>query len=246
MKFPTADRYSEAVQNPTVYFIDAEVKRRQVQTDALGLPEVLSGGFAFTYRFTGRGNDIAVRCFHREIPELFERYQAISAFLASIRSRFFVDFAFAEHGLRVDGTVLPVVRMHWIEGETLLGYVLRRRSDRGALEHLREQLLGFAREAESHGYAHGDIQHRNLMVRADGALKLVDYDGMYVPPLRHLRAADAGHPHFQLPSRAATDYGPRMDRFPLAVIDLSSGSAAGSPGAFRAVSSWRESHSVTQ
>lgn len=232
MRFPSADRYNEAVQNPGLYFSDPEAKRRRVQTDALGLPEVLSGGFAFTYRFGGAGGDIAVRCFHREIPELFERYRSISAFLASLRSRFFVDFAFAERGVRVDGVELPVVRMRWVEGETLLGYIARRRSEPGALADLRTQLLAFAEEAEGRGYAHGDVQHRNLMVAADGALKLVDYDGMYVPALRHLKSADAGHPHFQPPSRAAGDFGPRMDRFALAVIDLSLEALQEMPGLF--------------
>lgn len=221
MRFPSADRYNEAVQNPSVYFSDPEVKRRQVQTDALGLPEVLSGGFAFTYRFCGSGGDIAVRCFHREIPELFERYRAIASFLATARSQFFVDFSFSERGIRIDGIDLPVVRMQWIEGETLLGYVARRRSDPAALDRLRDNLLAFAEESERRGFAHGDVQHRNLMVTPNGSLKLVDYDGMYVPALKHLKAADGGHPHFQPPSRSMHDFGPRMDRFPLTVIDFS-------------------------
>lgn len=232
MKFPPADRYNEAVQNPNFYFSEAEVKRRRVQSDALGLPEVLSGGFAFTYRFTGASGDIAVRCFHRAIPELFERYRSISTFLASLNSRFFVDFVFAERGVRIDGADLPVVRMRWVEGETLLGYVARRRSEPRALIDLREQLLAFADEAESRGYAHGDVQHRNLMVASDGKLKLVDYDGMFVPALKHLKAADAGHPHFQPPTRTAADYSQRMDRFPLAVIDLSLEALAKAPDLF--------------
>ncbi len=232
MKFPSADRYNEAVQNPAVYFLDPDVKGRRVQTDALGLPEVLSGGFAFTYRFIGAGGDIAVRCFHREIPELLERYNAISAFLARLRSRFFVEFAYVGRGIRVENARLPIVRMQWVEGETLLGYVARRRGEPRALAQLREQLGAFAEEGEGSGYAHGDIQHRNFMVTPDGALKLVDYDGMYVPALRHLRAADAGHPHFQLPSRPAGDFGPRMDRFPLAVLDLSLEALQQAPGLF--------------
>ena len=120
MNFPSAARYNEAVQSPHFCFSDPEVRRRQVHTDALGLPEALSGGFAFIYRFSGTGGDIAVRCFNRKIPELFERYRAISGFLQTFRSSFFVDFAFAEHGVRIDGKNFPVVRMPWIEGQTLL------------------------------------------------------------------------------------------------------------------------------
>ena len=195
-------------------------------------PRCCRGDSPSTYRFTGAGGDIAVRCFHREIPELLERYNAISAFLARLRSRFFVEFAYVARGIRIEAARLPIVRMQWVEGETLLGYVARRRADPHALAHLREQLGAFAEEGERSGYAHGDIQHRNFMVTPDGALKLVDYDGMYVPALRHLRAADGGHPHFQLPSRPAGDFGPRMDRFPLAVIDLSLEALQEAPGLF--------------
>jgi hypothetical protein len=221
MKFPSGERYNEAVQNTQVYFSDPAITQGRVQTDAMGLPDVLSGGFAFTYKFRGPSGDMAVRCFHREIPDLFERYRAISAFLNSIKSRFFVDFVFSEKGIKVEGAFLPVVRMQWVEGETLLGYVDRHRFQPNSLANLRTQVLAFADEADSYGYAHGDVQHRNLMVTATGALRLVDYDGMYVPALKHLKAADGGQPNFQPPSRSARDYGPRMDRFPLAVIDFS-------------------------
>ncbi len=70
------------------------------------------------------------------------------------------------------------------------------------------------------------------MVTNSGVLKLVDYNAMFVPALKHLRAADAGHPHFQLPHRTANDYGPRMDRFPLAVIDLSLEALLAEPALF--------------
>jgi hypothetical protein len=189
MNYPSGDRYSEFVQNPTVYFLDPSIRERRVQTDALGLPEVQSGGFAFTYQFSGIGSDIALRCFHRYIPDLFERYKAISVFLKSVRSQFFVDFTFLEHGLATDGATLPVVTMQWIEGETLLGYLSRRRADRLGIANLRDQLVLLSDELEKLSFAHGDIQHRNIMVTNSGVLKLVDYDAMFVPALKHLRGS---------------------------------------------------------
>ena len=32
-------------------------------------------------------------------------------------------------------------------------------------------------------FAHGDIKPDNIIVRPDGSLTLVDYDGMYVPSM---------------------------------------------------------------
>ncbi|MCC7283096.1 MAG: hypothetical protein IT556_11980 [Acetobacteraceae bacterium] len=220
MKYPGAEHYNEAVQNPAVFFLDPIIRGGTVKTDGLGLPNVVSGGFAYTYRFGTRAGDIAVRCFHRDIPDLLERYRETGRFLKALNSTYFVAFEFLAKGVRIAGTVHPVVRMAWVEGETLLGFVQRCRHDKAAIGRLRRQIAEFAAGTEAHGFAHGDIQHRNLMVAHDGTLKLVDYDAMFVPALRHLTTADAGHPNFQPPSRTATDYGPRMDRFPLAVLDL--------------------------
>jgi len=122
--------------------------------------------------------------------------------------------------------------MEWVDGETLLDYVFRVRRQPAALGKLREQLAAFAEEAERCGYAHGDVQHRNIIVASDGNLRFVDYDGMFVPALKGLQAADNGHPHFQSPRRTPKDFGVYMDRFPLAVIDLSLEALARSPQLF--------------
>src|SRR4051812_22980232 len=104
MTYPTANRYNEAVQAPQVYFSVPDVRQRRVQEDGLGLPDVLSGGFAFTYKFVGANGNIAVRCFHREISDIFTRYQEISAFLSSaaLASPYFVKFAFFPTGVSLD------------------------------------------------------------------------------------------------------------------------------------------------
>jgi serine/threonine protein kinase len=221
MSYPTANRYNEAVQAPQLYFSVPEVRQRKVKEDGLGLPEVLSGGFAFTYKFVGAGGNIAVRCFHKEISNIFRRYQEISSFLSSAGSPFFVKFAFFQSGVNLDQESFPVVIMDWVEGDTLLSYIERHRVDPQIIGRLRQQLLALSEEQARLGYAHGDIQHRNIIVDRSGALKLVDYDGMYVPALARLPAADFGHPHFQHPLRGATDFGPTIDRFPLIVLDLS-------------------------
>lgn len=120
MKFPSFQEYDEFAQNPGLFFTDREIRERHAALDALGLPEGLSGNFAVTYRFCGPRGDIAVRCFHRNVPDLFERYRAISRFLDQLHS------AFIEQGLRVEPQRLPVLRMAWIVGETLLAHVERR------------------------------------------------------------------------------------------------------------------------
>ncbi|WP_271504987.1 hypothetical protein [Bradyrhizobium sp. CCBAU 11357] len=232
MNFPSAGHYNEAVQAPSLYFSVPDIQKCKVQTDALELPEVLSGGFAYTYKFIGPTSNLAVRCFHREISDIFRRYREISSFLRQANSPYFVNFSFFPGGVRVNNAAFPVVTMDWIDGETLLSFAARHRANSDAIARLSEQIFALSEDFELRGYAHGDIQHRNMMISRRGELKLVDYDAMFVPALADLGAADFGHPHFQHPARTAADYGPKMDRFPLIVLDLSLAALRAKPSLF--------------
>jgi putative hemolysin len=71
---------------------------------------------------------------------------------------------------------------------------------------------------------HGDLQHGNVILvpgRDAGSLavKLIDYDGMFVPALAGSPSGEVGHPAYQHPQRLREGtYGPEVDRFPLLVI----------------------------
>ena len=52
-------------------------------------------------------------------------------------------------------------------------------------------------------------------------IKLVDYDGMFVPGMAPGNGSETGHRHFQHPAGASSDFGPGMDRFSFIALDLS-------------------------
>jgi hypothetical protein len=52
-------------------------------------------------------------------------------------------------------------------------------------------------------------------------LRLIDYDGMYVPPMQTGCGEEVGHKHWQHPQRSQRDFGPNMDRFSFIVVDVS-------------------------
>jgi hypothetical protein len=56
---------------------------------------------------------------------------------------------------------------------------------------------------------------------ANGDIKLIDYDGMFVPGMRPGNGSETGHKHFQHPDRRVSDFGPKMDRFSFIALDLS-------------------------
>jgi hypothetical protein len=220
MSYPQAIEYHEALQDPRRAFSDPMLKAGTVAQTPLGLPLALSGGFALTYTVQTGARKFAVRCFHREVPEAQERYALISAKLKSLSSPYFVDFDFQPSGIRIGGRPFPIVKMDWVEGETLGIHLDRIASNRTAVAALRRSFAELAEYLQRNGIAHGDIQNDNVMV-AGNMLRLIDYDGMFVPGMREGHGSEVGHKHFQHPGRAAKHFGPWMDCFSFIVLDVS-------------------------
>src|SRR5262249_30658129 len=101
MPYPQITEYHEAVQHPQLAFVDPELKQGTVAENNLGLPMVMSGGFALTYAVTTVRRKCAVRCFHREIPAIQQKYDAIAKKLRLLTGGYFVDFDFQQSGIRV-------------------------------------------------------------------------------------------------------------------------------------------------
>jgi hypothetical protein len=220
MRYPQITEYHEAVQHPAQAFIDPDLKQGAVAENTLGLPLVMSGGFALTYAVTTPRRKSAVRCFHREIPEVQQKYAAISGKLRALANGCFVDFDFQQAGISVRRQVYPIVRMDWVEGDTLGVWLDKHFDDPRALAKARGDFAAIARLLEREGIAHGDIQNGNVMV-TNGDIKLIDYDGMFVPGMHPGNGSETGHKHFQHPDRRASSFGPTMDRFSFIALDLS-------------------------
>src|SRR6266700_1739626 len=220
MPYPQIVEYHEAVQHPSQAFTDPELKQGAVAENNLGLPLVMSGGFALTYAVTTPRRKCAVRCFHREIPAIQQKYDATSKKLRSLAIGCFVDFDFQQSGISVRQRVFPIVRMDWVEGDTLGIWLDKNFNNPPALEKARTDFVAIARFLEREGIAHGDIQNGNVMV-ADGEIKLIDYDGMFVPGMHPGNGSETGHRHFQHPGRRVANFGPGMDRFSFIALDLS-------------------------
>jgi formylglycine-generating enzyme required for sulfatase activity len=184
-----------------------------------------SGNFADVYELRcPDGGRWAVKCFTREVPGLSERYQEISRHLAQARLPFAVDFHYLEQGIRVAGRCYPVLKMDWVEG-LLLNDFVRQYLDRPAmLEALADLWVRLARRLRRAGVAHGDLQHGNVLLvpgrdEQHLALRLIDYDGMFVPALSGAPSGEVGHPAYQHPQRLReSTYNADVDRFPLLVI----------------------------
>ncbi len=218
--YPQIVEYNEVIQHPATAFADPELRQGRVKENALGLPIVLSGGFALTYTITTPQRQLAVRCFHRQIPGADRKYASISKQMASLHARYFVGFNYLKEGIKVKQAVYPIVKMVWVEGDPLGIWLDKNSRNSTLMEKVRGEFVTLAAYLHQHEIAHGDIQNGNVMMSPSG-ITLIDYDGMYVPGMTTGNGSETGHKHFQHPNREACHFGPTMDRFSFIVLDLS-------------------------
>jgi len=209
---------------PRVSFTDPDLQSATHATNQLGMPIVISGNFAYVFKMllTG-GRAQAIRCFRQHVGDREVRYQAINKHLDSRALKYAAGFEYDSTGMRVEGRVFPILKMEWINGNTLdvhVDQLLKTPSPRQSLLSLAGEWLRVLDDLRSGGAAHGDIQHGNIMVTSAG-LRLVDLDGMFVPALAGRSATEVGHRHFQHPQRTERHFDLSVDNFPALVTYIS-------------------------
>jgi hypothetical protein len=226
MSWPLSQDYNEAIQDPLANFSDPELRKGELATNALGLPLPRSGNFADVYevRCPETGNKWAVKCFTRQVGDQANRYTQIGQHLEQAKLPFGVDFQYLIRGIRIRSTWYPVLKMRWVEG-LLLNEFVREHVDKPVLLHALGQIwLRMSRRLREARIAHADLQHGNVILvpgrkMQSLAVKLIDYDGMFVPALAGKKSGEVGHPNYQHPQRLREGtYSGEVDRFPLLVV----------------------------
>ncbi len=217
MSWPTPQDYNEAIQNPHLNFADEELRLGVAEVNALGLPQASTGAFASAYRIKCPERDVAVRCFLQSVSDQQDRYKALAATMRGIETPLFVEFEYLEKGIRVSGTWHPIVKMTWVDGQTLDAFIRQNKDDKEKLLSIAESFKLACGHLQQMGIAHGDLQHGNIMVQ-DDSLRLIDYDGMFVSSLTGFASNELGHPNFQHPGRSNSLFDASMDNFSSWVI----------------------------
>jgi len=225
MSWPQSQDYNEAIQSPPSSFADPELRKGQAATNAFGLPMPRSGNFADVYEVRcANGSSWAVKCFTREVSGLRDRYQEISRSLQQAKLPFTVEFTYLEQGIRIRSDWYPILKMQWVEGFTLNEFVRQQLDKPAMLGGLLQIWTRMATRLRETGIAHADLQHGNVLLvpgstASSVAVKLIDYDGMFVPALSGKKSGEVGHPSYQHPQRLREGiYSPEVDRFPVLLI----------------------------
>ena len=188
-----------------------------------GEPYMDSGNFSVVFKMTDGTKEYAVKCFTRELPGRTEAYTKITRSLAAIESQYMVDMEYLDDELYVDvngGAEFPVLKMEWIDGIPLDRYVRQARGDRRRLRQLGDHFCDMARWLLCQPIAHGDLKPDNILVRRDGTLVLVDYDGMFVPSMAGEKWRESGTPPYSHRLRREMSFDAHADDYAVILIAL--------------------------
>ena len=236
MQYPLISEYVRAMQDPAgnldqlAYLVPV--------LDDHGEPMRSSGAFAVVFKMKDEstGKEYALKCFTEDQEGRAEAYRQIADELESVDSTYVTSVKYLEKELFVDSNCdddeFPVLLMDWIDGETMDRYIAENLYDNYAMSMLCYRFCKMAAWLRSQPFAHGDIKPDNIMVRPDGSLTLIDYDGMFVPSMKGQTSPTIGTKDFSHPLRTKDDFDETIDDFALATIALSLKAISLSPSLF--------------
>lgn len=225
MQYPLISEYVAAIRDARENL--DELAYLEPVLDNHGEPYRSSGAFAVVFKMKDpkTGRNYALKCFTDEQEGRGEAYRQIAEELEFVDSTYITAVKYLEQELFVDSScsneVFPVLLMDWVDGETMETYVADHYADSHAMAMLCYRFCKMAGWLRAQSFAHGDIKPDNIMVRPDGTLTLVDYDGMYVAAMKGRKSPTIGTKDFAHPLRTVDDFDETIDDFALAVIALS-------------------------
>ena len=225
MQYPLISEYVRAIQDASSN-LDKLAHLVPVPDDH-GEPYRSSGAFAVVFKMKDEqtGKCYALKCFTEEQEGRAEAYRQIADELEFVDSSYITSVKYLDKEIFVDSSCeedeFPVLLMDWIDGETMENYIAENYQDNYAMAMLCYRFCKMAAWLRSQPFAHGDIKPDNIMVRPDGSLTLVDYDGMFVPAMKGQKSPTIGTKDFSHPLRTVDDFDETIDDFALASIALS-------------------------
>ena len=225
MQYPLMSEYVSAIQDASDNL--DELAHLVPVLDNHGEPYRSSGAFAVVFKMKDEqtGKYYALKCFTEDQEGRAEAYRQIADELEFVDSSYITSVKYLDKEIFVDSSCeedeFPVLLMDWIDGETMENYIAENYQDNYAMAMLCYRFCKMAAWLRSQPFAHGDIKPDNIMVRPDGNLTLVDYDGMFVPAMKGQKSPTIGTKDFSHPLRTVDDFDETIDDFALASIALS-------------------------
>ena len=225
MQYPTISEYVKAIQDAGNN-LDKLAHLTPV-LDNHGEPYHISGAFAVVFKMQDKstGKYYALKCFTKEQEGRTDAYRQIAEELDMVEYPYIIFVKYIEKEICVDCQCeedkFPVLLMDWVDGDTMEAYIAANYHNQSSMSMLCYRFGKMAAWLRTQSFAHGDLKSDNIIVRPDGSLALVDYDGMFVPSMKGRKSPTKGTKNFSHPLRTVDDFDETIDDFSLASIALS-------------------------
>lgn len=211
-----------AVENKEHFILDSFVRSGDFEKLPNGQLKRYVGGFTAVFPVIVKGEKWAFRCWHADMGNVRQRFETIANAISNSKAKYLCDFSYTDEGIIVKGKQYPTTCMRWVEGQTIKDYICSNANDANKLNTLAKRFLVMVQDMHKHGFAHGDLQHGNIIVDKHGELFLVDYDSFYCSELKGEHDIITGLADYQHPCRKQNKIAnEKLDYFSELVIYLS-------------------------
>lgn len=218
-KVAIANRYYAINRNPSLTFEPVINDNSE--------PKFERGNKAVVFNVIDSDNvQKAIKLFFIEDNNQKEKFQKLSNHLSSFNNQSIIDFTFVNDLIYCDvnpnenDNYFPGLIMDWVEGLTLGTVVktLTQNNKTKSLKKLAEEFKKLSLFIIDSDFGHGDLKHDNIIVDSNLNMKLIDYDGVYIPDFKGQKSSELGTPSFQHPKRTKTDFNAKIDDFSILSI----------------------------
>lgn len=223
MKYPSIVQYIDAINGGRDFFNSLASVR--LCTDSAGEPIYCSGNFGVVFCVTIDGVKRALKCFTRAQNGRSRAYAMIENELP--RSPYLIDYNYLNDEILVpigtfDVSSYELINMEWVDGCTLGEAVVEaaKAGDRKSLSRLSHRFDTMALWLLDSGFAHGDLKFENILVTSSGDLRLVDYDGIYLPSMAGEVQREIGSVAYQHPQRSDMAFSPAVDHYSIVLLSF--------------------------
>jgi NADH:ubiquinone oxidoreductase subunit C len=226
--WPTAAQIDESIGNLKNKSNRDEIRYFQVAKNMMDDPLTFPGQFARVYKMLNtedNNKSVALRFFSKKKEGSMNRYRILHEYFEPYFEKdmlnFFINFNFVKDAVKININkkqyLFPVIKMDWIEGETLEKF-LQDHSSEIKIKKIKNSFKKIVDEMDSYDIAHGDLHPKNIIIAKNGEIKLVDYDCLFIKKFSGDDMPELGDPDCQHPNRKNFKYDHAIDRFSAFVL----------------------------
>ena len=214
--FPPVQSYEKAISKGSSSFKTLDLKFSLFRTKLPKLYMYGCGQFAAVFKANSDKKSYALRCFLQASSGGLKRYNSLSKYLKRKKLDWLCGFDFLENEIIIENKTFPVLLMDWVEGDDLQKFITNNINNKQVLTDLQKEFVSLSKKIEKNNIGHGDIQDANVIIcntEKGNKIKLIDYDGMFIPDLEGENSVELGKPAYQHPKRTHQDFNNKMDRY---------------------------------